>query len=205
MARDGIKVTVMTIDESEVGKTWLNQFPLVEREIGRQLLRSLRLVSHTKLETAISQVLKELFEELSSENIALFSVIESSNGEDDEGPPRRIPGSSADRVKSLNENLARLYGPRVQAHPTLHSMKAQRMKHVVLVDDDLFAGQNGTDAQELDLIRLDKALDCFIWRARIRSSCGPTQRVWSQRRPDPARDSAAEFGTLFLALDDKLL
>jgi hypothetical protein len=131
----------MTIDESQVGKAWLSQFPIVEREVGRQLLKSLRLVSHTKFETAISKVLTDLFEELSGENIALFNVVESSNRDDDEGPPRRTPGSSADRVKSLNENLARVHGPRVQAHPTIHFMKAQKMKHVVLVEDFIGTGR----------------------------------------------------------------
>ena len=131
----------MTLDDFELGKAWLEQFPFVEREIGRQLLRSLRLVSHTQFETGVSNVLIQLFGELRDENVALFSVVETPTEEDVDGPPKRVAGSSADRVKSMNENLARIYGPRVQAHPTLNSMRAQRMKNVVLVEDFIGTGR----------------------------------------------------------------
>jgi hypothetical protein len=131
----------MTLDEFELGKAWLDQFPFVEREVGRQLLRSLRLVSNTQFETAVSNKLIELFGELSSENFALFSVVETPADEDPAEAPRRVAGSSADRVKHMNENLGRIYGPRVQAHPTVRSMRAQRMKNVVLVEDFIGTGR----------------------------------------------------------------
>jgi hypothetical protein len=41
----------------------------------------------------------------------------------------------------MNENLARVYGPRVQAHPTVHSMRAERMKNIVLVEDFIGTGR----------------------------------------------------------------
>lgn len=131
----------MTLDDLELGKAWLGQFSFVEREIGRQLLRSLRLVPHAQFETGVSKVLVQLFGELRDENFALFSVIETATEEDVDGPPKRVAGSSADRVKSMNENLARIYGPRVQAHPTLNSMRAQRMKNIVLVEDFIGTGR----------------------------------------------------------------
>jgi hypothetical protein len=135
----------MTLDEFEIGKAWLKKFPFVEQEIGRQLLRSLRLVSHTQFETGVSNALLHLFTRLKKEeNVALFSVTETLTDEDMEGPPRRVAGSSADRVKAMNENLARLHGPRIQAHPTLHSMRAQKMKNIVLVEDFIGTGRRIT-------------------------------------------------------------
>lgn len=129
------------LDEFELGKAWLKQFSFVDREVGRQLLRSLRLVSNTLFETAVSNMLMNLFGELSSENFALFSVVETPTDEDPVETPRRVAGSSADRIKHMNENLARIYGPRIQAHPTIHSMRAQRMKNVVLVEDFIGTGR----------------------------------------------------------------
>lgn len=131
----------MTLDEFDLGKAWLDQFPFVEREVGRQLLRSLRLVSNTQFETAVSDKLIELVRQLGNENFALFSVAETSTDEDEAGNPRRVAGSSADRVKHINENLARIYGPRVQAHPTVRSMRAQRMKNIVLIEDFIGTGR----------------------------------------------------------------
>ncbi len=137
----------MTIDETAIGRTWLNQFPAVEREVGRQLVRSLRLVSHTTFISSVGKVLDDLFQEFPSDNFALFNVTEASLGKDEGDRPRRVPGSSSDLVKNLNENFARLYGPRVQAHPTLAYMKTERMKNVVLVED--FIGTGGTIASYL--------------------------------------------------------
>jgi hypothetical protein len=138
---DGQRSLFMMLDDFELSKSWLKQFPFVEREIGRQFLRSLRLVSHAQFETAVSNVLIQLFGELRDENVALFSVVETPTEEDVDGPPKRVAGSSGDRVKSLNENLARILGPRVQAHPTLYSMRAQRIRNVVLVEDFIGTGR----------------------------------------------------------------
>ena len=131
----------MTLDEFDLGRAWLDQFPFVEGEVGRQLLRSLRLVSNTQFETGISNKVIELVGQLSNENFALFSVSETSTDDDEPGIPRRVAGSSADRVKHINENLARICGRRVQAHPTVRSMRAQRMKNVVLIEDFIGTGR----------------------------------------------------------------
>jgi hypothetical protein len=137
----------LALDRFELAKEWLEQFPFVEREVGRQLLRSLRLVSHTQFETGVSNQLIQLIGELGSENVALFSVAEDLGDEGLDGLPRRVPGSSADRIKHLNETLARIYGPRVRAHPTLPLMRTKRMRNVVLIDD--FIGSGGTLATYL--------------------------------------------------------
>jgi putative protein kinase ArgK-like GTPase of G3E family len=49
----GICDTV-TLNKSDLGKAWLAQFPLLDQEIVRQLLRSLGLVSHLKFTTGAS-------------------------------------------------------------------------------------------------------------------------------------------------------
>lgn len=131
----------MTLDEFTLGKAWLNQFPFIEQEVGRQLLRSLRLVSSTQFEMEVSCKVAELVNQRNNENFALFSVTEALSDEDDTDTPRRSPGSSADRVKHINENLARVFGPRVQANPTVHSMRAQRIKNIVLIEDFIGTGK----------------------------------------------------------------
>jgi hypothetical protein len=137
----------MTLDEFELGKAWLGQFSFLDQEIGRQMLRSLRLVSHREFETGISHEVTGLLNDLNGENVALFGVEETPPEEgvalagEDEIVPRRVAGSSADRVRSMNENSFRVYGMRVLAHPTLHSMRSQRIKNVVLIDDLIGSGK----------------------------------------------------------------
>lgn len=131
----------MTLDETERGIRWLNQFPLIEREVGRQLLRSLRLVSHTAFESAISKVLEDLFGEFPKENFALFDVTELEAEEEAAETPRRKAGSSSDRIRHFNENLTRVHGRRIRAHPTVRSMRAERIKNVVLIEDFIGTGK----------------------------------------------------------------
>lgn len=147
----------MTLDESELGKAWLAQFPFLDQEIGRQLLRSLRLVSHQSFTTGISQEVDQLLKGLNGENVALFSVKETLPpkyspliGTEEEGAPlpdgeedrpRREAGSSADLVHYMNENLSRVYGKRIQAQPTVHSMRSQRIKNIVLIEDFIGTGK----------------------------------------------------------------
>ena len=131
----------MTLDETERGIQWLKQFPLVEREVGRQFLRSLRLISHTAFESAISRVLEDLFEDFPQENFALFDVTELDVNEEAAEAPRRKAGSSSDRIRHFNENLTRVHGQRVRAHPTVHSMRAERIKNIVLIEDFIGTGK----------------------------------------------------------------
>ena len=63
----------MTLDEFTLGKAWLNQFPFIEQEVGRQLLRSLRLVSSTQFEMEVSCKVVELVNQRNNEK---------TNGED---------------------------------------------------------------------------------------------------------------------------
>ncbi len=147
----------MTLDESELGKAWLAQFPLIDQEIGRQLLRSLRLVSHLKFTTGIGQEVVRLLKDLDGKNAALFSVKETPPskyspliGTEEEGARlleeeksqlRRRAGSSADLVHYMNENASRVYGKCIQAEPTVHSMRSQQIKNIILIEDFIGTGK----------------------------------------------------------------
>ncbi len=141
----------MTLDEFELGKAWLRQFSLLDQEIGRQMLRRLRLVSTREFRAGISREIIRLLDDLNGENAALFSVKETRSEQnvptegEEEAQPRRVPGSSADLVRYLNENFFRVYGKRVQAQPTLSQMRADRIKNVVLIDDLIGSGKQISD------------------------------------------------------------
>ena len=153
----------MTLDETELGIQWLKQFPLVEREVGRQFLRSLRLVSHTAFESAISKVLEELFQDFQSENFALFDVTELQVDVDAAEAPRRTAGSSSDRIRHFNENLTRVHGRRIRAHPTVHSMRADRIKNIVLIEDFIGTGKRVSSYLRLTMNASLKSWVSFGW------------------------------------------
>jgi hypothetical protein len=137
----------MTLDEFELGKAWLGQFSVLDQEIGRQMLRSLRLVSHTAFQKGINHEVTKLLDDLNGENAALFDIKETPREEnltpalEEQSPTKRVAGSSADLVRNMNENLFRVDGTRIQAHPTLSWMRSERIKNVVLVDDLIGSGK----------------------------------------------------------------
>ena len=159
----------MTLDEFDLGKAWLVQFSVLDQEIGRQMLRSLRLVSHREFVTGISHEVTKLLDDLNGETVALFDVKETPRGEDvttqgeKEIPSRRVPGSSADCVRYMNENFSRVYEKRVQAHPTLGWMRSERIKNVVLIDDLIGSGKQISDYLRKEMERSLKSWISYKW------------------------------------------
>ncbi len=159
----------MTLDEFELGKAWLQQFSFLDQEIGREMLRSLRLVSTREFQAGISGEVTRLLDDLNGENVALFGVTETPPDKyvpvesENEAQPRRVPGSSADRVRSMNENFFRVHGKRVQAHPTLHWMRSERIKNVVLIDDLIGPGKRISTYLRKEMERTLKSWISFKW------------------------------------------
>ena len=85
-------------------------------------LGGLRLVSTREFRAGISQEVTRLLADLNGENVALFDVRDTPSvpiGGENEVQPKRVPGSSADLVRYMNENFSRVDREHVQAHPTL--------------------------------------------------------------------------------------
>jgi hypothetical protein len=132
------------LDEYSAADIWLKQFPIVQREVGRQLLRSLRLISHSEFERELDVVLERLTSERRTENMALMSVSETVSLrrlKNNRAGLLRIAGSSADRVRNYAENFSRVHFPRVKAHPTIESMRSERIRNVVLIEDFIGTGR----------------------------------------------------------------
>ncbi|WP_441601682.1 phosphoribosyltransferase-like protein [Cupriavidus basilensis] len=136
----------MTIESSERASRWLAQIhDPVDREIGRQMLRALRLVSHSEFERGVQFEIEKILSSVGKENVALISVTEPKPQIFDEGKERRTPGSSADRVRHMVENLRRVHGDRVLANPTVDSMRAERIRNIVIVEDYVGTGKRVSD------------------------------------------------------------
>ena len=129
----------MTLEHSPEAQNWLSQFEIVDREVARQLLRQLTLVSESDFERNIQSAIEGVVNSLSHENFALLSVTEVPSKF--ASSERRVAGSSADRVKHILENISRVHGVRVQPNPTLKSMREVRVRNIVLVDDFVGSGK----------------------------------------------------------------
>jgi len=132
------------LDQIPAAENWLAQFPLVDREVGRQLLRSLRLISNSQFERDLDEVLERLMHDVGEESLCLMSVPELVSQKRERLHPGKIfrqAGSSSDRIRNYLENFARVHSKRVRAHQTIESMRAERVRNVVLVEDFIGSGR----------------------------------------------------------------
>lgn len=134
----------MLLEDTPHAQAWLQNYEVVDQQIARQLLRRLNLVSQSEFEQRVQALVEDILARAPRENFALLTVSEPPPETFVEGQVRRIPGSSADRVKHIIENLHRVHGDRVRANPTVESMRSDRVRNVVLVEDFIGSGDRIT-------------------------------------------------------------
>lgn len=132
---------LMLLEDTPQAEAWLQQFNLVDRQIARQLLRRLDLVSQSDFERNLQDLVdKAVVGRISRDNIALLTVSEPPPTSFQQDHVRRVAGSSSDRIKHVIENLSRVHGGRVSANPTVESMRQERVRNIVLVEDFIGTG-----------------------------------------------------------------
>lgn len=134
----------MMLEDTPQAQDWLRQFDVVDQQVARQLLRRLDLVSQSDFDQRIQALVESIFVRAPGENFALLTVTEPPPKTFKDGQARRVPGSSTDRIKHIIENLCRVHGERVRANPTVESMRKDRVRNVVLVEDIIGTGDRIT-------------------------------------------------------------
>jgi hypothetical protein len=64
------------LDQNPAAQAWLSQFSAVDQQVGRQFLRSLRLISTSDFERDLDETLAALMDDLGDQMVSLFSVPE---------------------------------------------------------------------------------------------------------------------------------
>src|SRR5580693_4466831 len=98
------------LDQNPAAQAWLSQFSAVDQQVGRQFLRSLRLISTSDFERDLDETLAALMDDLGDQMVSLFSVPELvSEALQNRAPgrPPRQAGSSSDRIRHYLETFAR--------------------------------------------------------------------------------------------------
>jgi len=151
----------MTLENSPAANNWLAQFEAVDREVARQLLRKLTLVSESEFDFGLQAAIESILNKVGKENVALFHIPEPPSVFDTDGV-RRIKGSSADRVKHLLENLVRIHGDRVRSNPNVHSMRADRIRNIILVEDFIGSGDRISGYWKADAGAADRSVKSWL-------------------------------------------
>jgi hypothetical protein len=120
------------LSEHPLALQWLRHFGARDVHTARLMLHSLKLVSFSEFEEVITRQIQGIATRTEG-RIALFAVDKDADGQS------RL-ASSAERIGHCLTNLERLLDDRIRANPSVECMRAEKVKHVVLVDDILASG-----------------------------------------------------------------
>lgn len=147
----------MDLADHPIALRWLDQFLEQDRGTATLLLRALRLVSFSEMEESLRLELEELAKSTKGK-IALFPITkptaESSHiapGDARSEPPKqtrvskRTRHGSEGRIGHMLKAVEQANHRRFILAPTTHSMRAEKVKHIVLVDDALNTGRRLLD------------------------------------------------------------
>ena len=153
------------IADDPLSLKWLAQFEASDIDLARSLLRTLELVSFAEFESAIRRLLEELPKE-DGGRIALFPVKKPVTIRWRK-PHRRRRYSSAGRIGHLLTNLEKEHPREFVANPTVHSMRGERTKHIVFVDDFIGSGTRISKFWKEEVSRSIKSwvscMVCKVW------------------------------------------
>lgn len=138
------QLSIGAIDESPEIQVWLSQFNAGQRQVAKMLLSRVRFVSRDEFSSWLSRAVGRL---PSEEVQALYSVRKLAEDQssfwDLSGDPVVRPGASLgseDLVYSLISNLVRSSNGVLLDHPSLSTLKNQRVRSYVLIDDSIGSG-----------------------------------------------------------------
>lgn len=193
----------MLLEETPEAQDWLSQFHVIDGQIARQLLRRLNLVSQSDFDQRIQTLVESIFARAPRENFALLTVSEPPPEAFEQDKERRIPGSSTDRIKHIIENLSRIHGDRIRANPTVESMRNDRVRNVILVEDFIGTGDRITGYWRDRAPKSVKSWISYGWtRLWVASYAAMDEGRIAMRRAMPINDS--HIATVVPARHEKL-
>ena len=115
--------------DQNLTQEWLSQFNKADGLIAAQLIKSLKLVSSSKAEMGIRNLIEVILKKTTG-SIALLPISKNEPGKF---------GSEA-RIGHILESLQKQYPKRIFINPSVPEMRLQKIKHMILVDDIIGSG-----------------------------------------------------------------
>lgn len=142
-SRDGHR----RLSDNPLCRQWIGQFRASDRPVAREILDQLLLVSTRQFENGLRACISEIASRSASKRLAVLTITEApaAHFSSRKTTPKRQPATSEGRIAQLLENMARSADVRIRANPTIESMRTEKVRHVVLVDDVVGTGQRVVD------------------------------------------------------------
>lgn len=120
------------VEQNSLAISWVSQFEPDDLNAAATLIRSLRLVSFADFEAGIIESVRKICKETTG-RVAVFPVDKNPAG------TSRIV-SSAGKIGYILTSVERSNPKRVRVCPTVESMRSEKVKNIVLVDDLIGTG-----------------------------------------------------------------
>jgi len=147
---------------------WLAQFNLADRYPMRHLIRQTRYVGLQEYEAWLQEEMAKLLVEIEGtpwgrRPVALFPIGKAAVHAFNKHKEAKPANDSAGRVAHSLKNLERLHKGRVEVSPRVESMRAQKVRHIVFVDDFIGTGDRFIKFWNEDVHRSVKAWCSIKW------------------------------------------
>ncbi|HDS0949253.1 TPA: hypothetical protein QDZ34_004346 [Stenotrophomonas maltophilia] len=134
----------MQLTEITGVKDWLSQFELPDVYLAEHMLKRIRYVNFEEFEAwlqkSVNDVLKEIERIDGRSAVAIFPVEKPSTHKFNEEKERKATNDSGGRIAHSLKNIERSMPNYVELTPRLESMRAQRVRNIVFVDDFIGTG-----------------------------------------------------------------
>jgi hypothetical protein len=129
-------------------RDWLDQFDVPDVYIAEHMLRRIRYVGFEEfeawLQASVRGLLSEIFEKEGRVAVAIFPVAKPFIHVHNKDKDEKVPNDSAGRIAHSLKNLERDLPGDVELTPRLDSMRKQKIKHIIFVDDFVGTGDRFT-------------------------------------------------------------
>jgi len=119
---------------------WLKQFEVPDLYLAEYMLKKIRYISLEEYETWIQKSVVELLEEIEKRDhgkkpVAIFPVTKNTENIFNQDKELKAANDSSGRLGHALKNIERDMGNHIELSPRLESMKANRVKHIIYIDD----------------------------------------------------------------------
>lgn len=120
---------------------FISQFETHDRNLAKIAIEKLHIITNEQLDNYFNE---EIVKRFSKGPRTAFFIITQTEDED---------YSSSDKIGYTIENIARQYPRYIVVNPSLDSMKAEKIKRIVLVDDGIGSGQRVINYLKTDMFK----------------------------------------------------
>lgn len=136
----------MNMKEMPEVKAWLDQFEVPDLYLAEYMLKKIRYIGFEEFEAKLQTEVKNLIASLNastgkSETVAIFPISKPPTNSYNIAKELKAVNDSSGRIGHVLKNIERGSSRYVELSPRLDSMRSNRTKHIVFVDDFVGTGK----------------------------------------------------------------